>query len=262
MRDDGKCVREDLCGEKNPGKPTCEPDQEYYDCYQRCRNSCATRNGVCPAVCESGCFCKKGLLLDSQGKCVEPDECDECSGVNEEVVPCAKPCNTCLIRGNCKLKRCIKGCDCKSGYYRDDSGTCIPQDQCPGASHPDECSGENEEMTPCAKPKWCNTCGIRGNCKLKECEAGCDCKSGYYRDDSGVCIPEDQCSEDTTEPPRIRCSMPKCDEDCSIDYSTKPCPSCSCPDSPTIQCSIPKCDDDFVSIDLVHPSLPVALGLG
>ncbi|GBN54524.1 hypothetical protein AVEN_127161-2, partial [Araneus ventricosus] len=198
MREDGKCLRKDLCGEKNPGKPKCEPDQEYYDCYQRCRNSCATRNGVCPAMCESGCFCKKGLLLDSQGKCVEPDECDECSGVNEEVVPCAKPCNTCLIRGNCKLKRCIKGCDCKSGYYRDDSGTCIPQDQCPGASHPDECSGENEEKMPCAKPKWCNTCGIRGNCKLKECEAGCDCKSGHYRDDSGVCIPEDQCPAATT----------------------------------------------------------------
>ncbi|GFV25226.1 uncharacterized protein TNCV_1466671 [Trichonephila clavipes] len=58
----------------------------------------------------------------------------KCSGVNEEIVPCAKPkfCNTCGIRGNCKLKNCTKGCDCKGGYYRDDSGTCIPESQCPG----------------------------------------------------------------------------------------------------------------------------------
>ncbi|CAL1266709.1 unnamed protein product [Larinioides sclopetarius] len=280
MREDGKCVRKNLCKGKNPGKPRCKPDQEYYECFQRCRNSCATRNGVCPAVCESGCFCKKGLLLDSEGNCVEPEECDDisnsaedgsdenpdsdensepdnepgdegkCSGVNEEIVSCAKPktCNTCLIRGNCKLKRCEKGCDCKSGYYRDDSGVCIPQDQCPGATSPSECTGENEEMVSCAKPKWCNTCGIRGNCKLKQCEAGCDCKQGYYRDDSGVCIPEDQCPGDTSSPSTLRCSMPKCDDDCNIDYSTKPCPSCSCPDSSAVQCSMPKCDDDC-SID-------------
>ncbi|XP_055949174.1 zonadhesin-like isoform X5 [Argiope bruennichi] len=263
MREDEKCVRKELCKAKNSGKPQCRSDEEYYDCFQRCRNSCATRKGVCPAVCESGCFCKKGLLLSSQGKCVEADECDDdesksteegsngspgskpdnkpgidkkCDGMNEEVVPCAKPktCNTCLIRGNCKLKRCEAGCDCKSGYYRDDSGTCIPQDQCPGATP--QCSGENEEIVSCAKPKWCNTCGIRGNCKLKECESGCDCKSGYYRDDNGVCIPQDKCPGDTPQcsgenEEIVSCAKPKWCNTCGIrgNCKLKSCESgCDC----------------------------------
>ncbi|GFR05007.1 hypothetical protein TNCT_498982 [Trichonephila clavata] len=134
----GTCIPKEQCPQSgnNTVSRECEgPDQEYYECYSRCQNSCSTRNDFCPAFCESGCFCKRGLFLDDDGNCLEPEKCEECSGVNEEIVSCAKPkfCNTCGIRGNCKLKRCERGCDCKAGYYRDDSGTCIPESQCPGS---------------------------------------------------------------------------------------------------------------------------------
>ncbi|GIY03099.1 hypothetical protein CEXT_538132 [Caerostris extrusa] len=269
-REDGKCVPPNQCDDTGNSSEECGDDEEYYDCAPSCGGTCETYNNTATILClpcGPGCWCSKGLVKRKDGRCVPPQECNvqptnECPGVNEEVVPCAKPkfCNTCGIRGNCKLRSCEKGCDCKPGYYRDDNGTCIPESQCPGSTK--QCPGVNEEMVPCAKPKSCNTCGIRGNCKLKKCDQGCDCKPGYYRDDNGTCIPESQCPGSTKLCPGVNeevvpcakpkscntcgirgnCKLKKCDEGCDCkpgyyrDDNGTCIPESQCPRSKKLPC--------------------------
>ncbi|GFY33452.1 DUF4817 domain-containing protein [Trichonephila clavipes] len=114
-------------------------------------------------------------------------------------------------------------------------------------------------MIQCDPPKCDAPCTLNYN--TKPCPS-CDCsrKSGrnnnaysnnnHYGNNYGV-------------PPMIQCDPPKCDAPCSLNYSTKPCPSCDCSRNsgrnnnaysnnnhygnnygvpPMIQCDPPKCD--------------------
>ncbi|KAH9636576.1 hypothetical protein HF086_007005 [Spodoptera exigua] len=86
---------------------------------------------------------------------------------------------------------CAEGCFCKSGYLRNDNGTCVTMDQCVGK---DEVCGPNEEFLSCGTvcPLTCKqpeplVCGIA-------CGMGCFCKSGYVRDTvNDKCVTLDQC---------------------------------------------------------------------
>lgn len=55
----------------------------------------------------------------------------ECKG-NEEYKECGKCEGTCQYpsHGYCS-ESCQKGCFCKKGYVRDESGECIAEDECP-----------------------------------------------------------------------------------------------------------------------------------
>ncbi|GFT53006.1 hypothetical protein NPIL_616831 [Nephila pilipes] len=193
LSDEGKCVRKDQCPQSGNNTTTreCEePDQEYYDCFQRCPNSCATRNDFCPDLCESGCFCKKGLFLADDGSCVEKDECEGDVSIKESEEYIEEESSFEETTSDSSTTRSQR----QTRHSKSDSWTIDDEGYTTeGERNERECSGLNEEIVPCAKPKSCNTCGIRGNCKLKRCEKGCDCKDGYYRDNSGICIPESQC---------------------------------------------------------------------
>ncbi|KAG8183312.1 hypothetical protein JTE90_002804 [Oedothorax gibbosus] len=201
----GKCIKESQC----PVAPTlppyqeCGADEQYYDCIPSCQNTCFVYTSefpiACKMPCKAGCFCKEGLYQTDDGKCVPPNKCPRPTkqpglcGINEIFLTCGTACPaTCANRKEtnrvCTLQ-CVEGCFCKKGYVRNDLGLCVKPSECP----PEEVCGINEAISDCAKPKTCNTCEIRGNCKLKRCTRGCDCLEGYYRDSTGVCIPASQC---------------------------------------------------------------------
>ena len=60
--------------EKCPKTSCDDPNAEYTECGSKCNQPKCSSIGLlykCLDVCEVGCFCKKGFLLDDQGKCVE-----------------------------------------------------------------------------------------------------------------------------------------------------------------------------------------------
>ncbi|GFY68713.1 uncharacterized protein TNIN_87061 [Trichonephila inaurata madagascariensis] len=130
----GRCVSPDECFEL-----TCGLDEEWWDCKPKCHNTCPNfaRAEACvdhPTDCEPGCYCRDGLILDVDGSCVEPEDCDDpvCDGEIEEETDCMDQCNTCaMICHTCKMTMCRPGCDCKDGYKRDINGTCIHVTECP-----------------------------------------------------------------------------------------------------------------------------------
>ena len=56
-----------------------DPNAEYNKCGSRCKEgTCKNPQGlsqICPKICEIGCFCKKGFVKNSSGKCVLPKTC-------------------------------------------------------------------------------------------------------------------------------------------------------------------------------------------
>ncbi|XP_076686494.1 chymotrypsin-elastase inhibitor ixodidin-like isoform X2 [Andrena cerasifolii] len=55
----------------------CRKNEVYTDCGSACPATCARPNpGPCTLQCVQGCFCKPGLVRDSNGKCVPPSECE------------------------------------------------------------------------------------------------------------------------------------------------------------------------------------------
>lgn len=87
---------------------------------------------------------------------------------------------------------CVEGCFCKSGYLRNDNGTCVTIGQCVGKDT--VCPGPNEEFLACgtACPLTCKqpetlSCGLA-------CSMGCFCKAGYVRDTANdKCVTLDKC---------------------------------------------------------------------
>lgn len=74
------------------------------------------------------CLCSNPALTLYYSKwCFFSDICPK----NEEYVYCVNPCNDCETKGQCEFLACTEGCDCKIGFYRDASGSCIPENQCP-----------------------------------------------------------------------------------------------------------------------------------
>ncbi|GFW21182.1 hypothetical protein TNCV_1948071 [Trichonephila clavipes] len=57
----------------------CGVDEEYYQCTPSCKNTCENfRNPTALCQCgPPGCFCKKGLVMRADGKCVRPNQCPD-----------------------------------------------------------------------------------------------------------------------------------------------------------------------------------------
>nr|XP_015912183.1 small proline-rich protein 2H-like [Parasteatoda tepidariorum] len=65
--------------------------------------------------------------------------------------------------------------------------------------------------------------GLAHGCFIKECKGNCILS---YPNNGGC--PTCECNIPPPPPGGMMCSPPKCKEDCGIDYSTEPCPSCKC----------------------------------
>ncbi|KHJ79383.1 trypsin Inhibitor like cysteine rich domain protein, partial [Oesophagostomum dentatum] len=80
-------------------------------------------------------------------------------------------------------------CQCITGLFRNDYGKCVPRSQCEGQPVP-ECPA-NEQYYKCGerceptckdpKPVSCQQQCVEG-------ELICQCKPGFYRDDSNTCV--------------------------------------------------------------------------
>ncbi len=94
--------------------------------------------------------------------------------------------------------RCEKGCFCTDGYFRGDDGHCVPQKDCgvpltalitPTPAPKPMCK-QNENYDVCGD-HCVELCKPPDACTLADaCQFGCFCKSGFYRDQNGNCVPE------------------------------------------------------------------------
>ncbi|XP_019528807.3 cysteine-rich venom protein 6-like [Aedes albopictus] len=62
------------------GRPhCCDENKVFNQCGTACPEMCETLEHEepepCPEICVSGCFCREGYVLDSDEKCVLPEDC-------------------------------------------------------------------------------------------------------------------------------------------------------------------------------------------
>ncbi|XP_013174037.1 PREDICTED: zonadhesin-like isoform X3 [Papilio xuthus] len=236
-------------------EPTCGQNSTYIDCPSACPSTCKSPNERnCNKKCApKGCHCNPSYILSKpKGQCILPTECpggNPCPR-NETFVACSIGCptNYCPVDDSLAILicdpawPCPSGCSCKPNYKRKSvkEPRCILAAECP----PVKCTRPNEEWNPCTNSCLRENCyDLKENhivCKPQGCEPRCTCKKGYYRNDSGICVPASQCS-----PPPIKCGVNeeystckiKCPPQfCNISYTdygicpndTKCEPGCNC----------------------------------
>jgi Trypsin Inhibitor like cysteine rich domain len=176
---------------------------EVFDaCNGHCQRSCSVPNPKCTLQCVPGCVCPSGQVRNEDGKCVELSSCqvttptpsDVCP-TNESYTACGAKCQaTCAIPEPMICPTiCAPGCLCNKPYVRAADGTCVLKEDCPP-----KC-GQNEYWGPCGHNS-CENCLVflqQAFCR-PFCQPGCQCLEGHYRNDEGVCIPEEQCQLTST----------------------------------------------------------------
>ncbi|KAJ0180063.1 hypothetical protein K1T71_004654 [Dendrolimus kikuchii] len=225
---DGKCVPYSQC----PG--VCPENEVYSNCTQTvCNQSCSGAGRIfhCPLVktenCKTGCLCKKGYYRLENGTCVSQDQCPTTKSCPENEVysnctqvVCNQNCSAAGRSFNCPLVKeedCKKGCLCKKDYYRQEDGTCVPQDQCKNSTPPLTCS--KNEVVRCVKEcppeKTCRTQDIQVRCRddQKPCQEKCVCKKNHYRNSIGECISKKECDKCTGDHEFYSCGS-ACDNEC------------------------------------------------
>ncbi|KAK6758233.1 hypothetical protein RB195_015822 [Necator americanus] len=208
----------------------CFVNEEFSECASPCEPTCKNPTpGVCSLQCVAGCQCKTGFLRNELGACV--NKCNNQTskpicGANEEFNECGSACEpTCREPRPivCTLQ-CVIGCQCKSGFFRDDRNECVAE--CDNASS--NICAVNEEFKQCGtacepscenpKPSVCSA-----QCVVNVCQ----CKSGFLRNSKEQCV--EHCEEDpcpVTEERKVcgtacepTCSnpKPKCTKQCIND---------------------------------------------
>lgn len=63
-------------------------NQEYKECANPCPVTCENRLNppMCKAMCQPGCACKEGYVLDKDGNCILPEACP--APVNPKATVC------------------------------------------------------------------------------------------------------------------------------------------------------------------------------
>ncbi|KAL0822064.1 hypothetical protein ABMA28_005430 [Loxostege sticticalis] len=235
--------------EPRPADAKCPDNEEYRFC-EACNKTCENPNPICPAQCARGCFCKKDLVRDRDGRCVKLEKCSNKSS-NEipHTSPLDKPVNdslTCKQNqifkpcGNCEKScsnpnpicpaQCSRGCFCKDGFYKAPNGDCVTIDKCPKAHTSPLDKPVNDSLT-CKQNQIFKPCG---NCEKScsnpkpicpaQCSRGCFCKDGFYKAPNGDCVTIDKCPKAvpvTLKPPPIAYELT-----CGPNQVFKPCENC------------------------------------
>ncbi|XP_039748870.1 zonadhesin-like isoform X3 [Pararge aegeria] len=231
--DNGFCVPRDQC----PKTPTviCGPDEVPTDCVNGGCGIwyCAQTQEICNLMldddCKEGCHCKEGMLRTENGTCVAADQCPpKCDGPHE-YFSCGSACdNVCATlkiqnKTNCPItnKKCNPKCYCQEGYARDSNNICIPIRKCP----PPVC-GINEVYDTCIAPCPPRRCDVDERvirCPRPpqpgdpNCQSGCRCADGFYRNYENVCVPKSECpicpkNERPTSCIQARCEQRNCSD--------------------------------------------------
>ncbi|GFW21180.1 zonadhesin [Trichonephila clavipes] len=215
LRADGRCVRPEECRKPSAPKAVCREDEDYYECNPSCRNTCENMyNEELKCECgPPGCFCREGLVLRADGRCVRPQECPKPPArrqppprcpKNAIYIECGSPCPpTCedLEPEPCEEK-CVQACYCKPGYVKRKDGICVKIETClprrrPELPPPPPKCPENAIFIECGSP--CPpTCENRYPTCEEKCTTACYCKPGYLKSKQGKCVRADQC-----EPPPV-----------------------------------------------------------
>nr|WDD44670.1 zonadhesin 2 [Ephestia kuehniella] len=196
--ENGTCIPKSQC-------PSCGGDENAQaGCGVNCNRHCSDigeEPKACIEICyENACDCKDGFYLNSDGKCVKPDQCNKRPSCpkNEVFSNCtnggcdARNCSQLGYPVPCvKLDpaSCKKGCVCAEGYLRDAKGTCILKSKCP------TCGGDPNAQSGCGV-----NCGKHCSTKprpcLKICKVNaCDCKDGFVFDDNiNKCVKRKDCT--------------------------------------------------------------------
>jgi len=224
----------------------CDISEEYTECGNLCDEHCEQvyDRANCSLICTKGCYCIDGFKRNKSGICIPIDQCNgsevmpKC-GLNEVYsecgVTCGYRCSDINKNIDCPLQ-CQKGCFCNEGFLRDSNGVCIARKDCP--IDPIQCQ-KNEVYSKCGKHcgETCEDLLNPIQCS-DECESGCFCQKGFYRDLEGNCGPIDDCNLPTTLAPKPTCPVNeefnecgnKCSESCeeNIDCSKKCEIGCFC----------------------------------
>ena len=115
----------------------CEYGKEYLPCGPVCQTTCMdlSKNIKCEETgCVEGCFCPEGLVVNSEGKCVDRKECD-CYEEDARYPPHAqivKDCMLCECRNgsfDCfqNVTDCKKPCNNETQFTCADK-SCVPKD--------------------------------------------------------------------------------------------------------------------------------------
>ncbi|KAF8774719.1 Serine protease inhibitor swm-1 like protein [Argiope bruennichi] len=150
---------------------------------------------------------------------------------NEIETDCVNPCNTCEQKGRCDHHLpCRHGCDCKIGFYRDENGFCVQEQQCldPAPKCP-----KNAIFIKCGSPCPPTCDDLQPEPCEEKCTTACYCKPGYLKRKDDVCVRPIDCH------PRKKQDRPR--PECASDeqfYECKPsCKNtCSHFQNPGVQC--------------------------
>uniref|UniRef100_A0A1I7T4K9 TIL domain-containing protein n=1 Tax=Caenorhabditis tropicalis TaxID=1561998 RepID=A0A1I7T4K9_9PELO len=121
------------------GENECPSNEVFKTCGTACEPTCENPNTgsrPCIQVCiPNKCQCAKGFVRNSNGVCVQFNQCEEkvpkCSE-NEEFKECGTHCEpTCENPSPACIKMCKPNvCQCSEGYLRHNN-VCIPANSCP-----------------------------------------------------------------------------------------------------------------------------------
>ncbi|XP_073846945.1 serine protease inhibitor swm-1-like [Musca autumnalis] len=157
----------------------CGVNEQYTACGSVCR-TCEYRNRMmCPLMCFMGCECKEGLLRNSAGECVAPEDCYH---VSSFPISCSE-----RFKGEKKLLAKMSKFLIFFALVAVFAVAAVQS----FPFEPIEC-GVNEEYTTCGTV--CRTCEYRNSiiCPMS-CIIGCICKQGLLRNSAGECVVPEQC---------------------------------------------------------------------
>ena len=150
--EDGKCIEPSECPKRKNFDPlpkksnsksiaVCGEFEHYNDCGSGCGDlTCNLQSFaavLCPAVCNSGCFCDEGYVRNNENICVLPKTCPNFGCKDNEVWNDCGPVDSC--EATCKNPDlidvicpdvCVEKCVCQDGYVRDANYNCVPRDSC------------------------------------------------------------------------------------------------------------------------------------
>ncbi|KAL0832214.1 hypothetical protein ABMA28_001665 [Loxostege sticticalis] len=233
----GKAHTTPRCPKTEP-TPRCAKNEHYVQNSTACEKTCANREfmdlaGACKPI--SKCVCVGDLMRlndDATGPCVSEDQCPP--GLNcgpyevaskEKIVCPPQTCASLFGSFYCPPQDPVPGCNCIDGYLRDESGTCIPSEQCPPNPVEEPCPDGDKNATRQECPSWCQpTCEypVPGDICPAACfPRGCVCKPGFILESrTGQCISPDDCPKDST---------PVCGDNEVATKDRKICPPQTCP---------------------------------
>ncbi|GMR47113.1 hypothetical protein PMAYCL1PPCAC_17308, partial [Pristionchus mayeri] len=116
--------------------PCSGQNEEFASCATFCEPNCVEKNPACILACAAPrCQCANGFYRNQQGVCVPSEQCDftPSCGLNESFMECSTLCEPRCgqpVNIACPAMCGPAKCQCKEGFWRHQSGSCVQQNQC------------------------------------------------------------------------------------------------------------------------------------